>query len=85
MTDLQETDDLGAHFGGRRRYSRREMLRFGVTGAGIIGVSPLLAACASSASTACDDDHRHRAQARGHLELRAPDRADPARPSEFDR
>ena len=50
MTDLQETDDLGAHFGGRRRYSRREMLRFGVTGAGIIGVSPLLAACASSAT-----------------------------------
>ena len=34
-----------------RRYSRREMLRLGVIGAGVIGASPLLVANSSSAST----------------------------------
>jgi len=35
---------------GRRRYTRRDMLRFGVVGAGVIGASPLLGAASSSAS-----------------------------------
>ncbi len=50
MTDRQETDDQGVPGQSRRRYSRRDMLRFGATGAGIIGVAPLLGACASSAT-----------------------------------
>jgi peptide/nickel transport system substrate-binding protein len=43
--------DRAAGNGGRQRYSRRDVLRFGVVGAGVLGAGPLLAACGSSNSS----------------------------------
>ena len=50
MTNREAADGATLN-DNRQRYSRREMLRFGIVGAGIVGASPLLVAPGSSAST----------------------------------
>ncbi len=50
MTDRRGGRDKGLSE-AQRRYTRREMLRFGALGAGVIGAAPLLGACSSSATT----------------------------------
>lgn len=50
MTERQDTGGQSSQEGDRRRYSRRDMLRFGVVGAGLVGVSPVLTAAGCSAS-----------------------------------
>ena len=42
MTNREDARDRATLSDNRRRYSRREMLRFGVVGASVIGASPLL-------------------------------------------
>jgi peptide/nickel transport system substrate-binding protein len=50
VADRALGDDRATAGGGGRRYSRRDVLRFGVVGAGVLGSGPLLAACASSST-----------------------------------
>ncbi len=51
MTNRQDARESGRN-DLPRRYTRREMLRFGVVGAGVIGAAPLLGSAGSSATTA---------------------------------
>jgi peptide/nickel transport system substrate-binding protein len=51
VTDREDVGDRATMNGYRRRYTRREMLRFSVIGAGVLGAGPLLAACSSTTSS----------------------------------
>jgi len=82
VTNREVSSDRAALGDNRRRYSRREMLRFGVIGASVIGTGPLLVAYGSSATTtAADKSGRAKPKAGGTLNFgrqTGPTQLDPA-------
>ena len=81
MADGKGTSPRGATVGAGQSLSRRDLLRYGVIGAGVVGVSPILGACASSASPEATTSTRSTPRRGGTLSFgrqTGPTQLDPA-------